>query len=324
MIIDLETQAWTSLAQLGTDSADSVKGADGTPLGVPDGSPEAHDRAMACVDVSFVLGFRSEQTGRHLSSESVAAFVTAAPHKRVGFIGIDPMSPDPMGDLERGVSLGLSGVVISPQMQNVHPTHSRAMRLYERCQSLGLPVIATNAGPLTARAVLEYGRPAEFDEVLRSFPGLKLVIGHLGFPWIDETLAILAKHRNAFADIAGVASRPWGLYNALLSAMEFRVMDRLLFASNFPFDAPQAVIERIYTVNSFTHGTQLPSIPRQQLRGMIERDSLAALGVTRPSGASISRGASSDHAAARIESKRHEWAPAAIRSDDESLLSDDL
>ena len=64
-------------------------------------------------------------------------------------------------------------------------------------------------------------------QVAQAFPNLPIVIGQLGYPWIDETLVLLGKHRNVYADISGVASRPWQLYNALLSASSLGVMDKL-------------------------------------------------------------------------------------------------
>jgi len=57
------------------------------------------------------------------------------------------------------------------------------------------------------------------------------------------------------------------------------VMGKLLFGSGFPNDTPARVIESIYTVNAYSHGTQLPSIPRHWLRGVVEKDSLACLGI---------------------------------------------
>ena len=94
-----------------------------------------------------------------------------------------------------------------------------------------------------------------------------------------ETLFLLGKHEHVFADLSGVASRPWQLYNALLNAMSFGVMDRLLFGSGFPRETPAKAIESLYLVNQFSHGTQFPSIPRTQIRQIIERDSTECLGI---------------------------------------------
>jgi predicted TIM-barrel fold metal-dependent hydrolase len=153
------------------------------------------------------------------------------------------------------------------------------MRVYEACAKNGLPVFVTLLEPLTANAMLEFGRAALWDEVAQSFPELPIVFGGFGFPWIDETLMMLAKHPRLFADISGVATRPWQLYNALLSASGMGVMDKLLFGSGYPFDTPESAIENMYSINAHSHGTQLPSVPRAQIRSIIERDMLTCLGI---------------------------------------------
>ena len=108
-------------------------------------------------------------------------------------------------------------------------------------------------------------------------PKLPIVISQLGHPWIDETLLLLSKHECVFADISLVSSRPWQLYNALLDAFSMDVMDKLLFGSGFPLETPARAIESLYTVNAFSHGTQMPSVARASIRSIVERDSLACL-----------------------------------------------
>jgi predicted TIM-barrel fold metal-dependent hydrolase len=127
--------------------------------------------------------------------------------------------------------------------------------------------------------LLEFGRPAAWDEVARTFPSLPIVIGEFGFPWIDETMVLLGKHARVYAEVSGVVSRPWQLFNALLSAASLGVMDRLLFGSGFPFEAPAKAIEQLYSVNTIAIGTQLPSVSRAAVRAIVERDALRILGI---------------------------------------------
>lgn len=56
-------------------------------------------------------------------------------------------------------------------------------------------------------------------------------------------------------------------------------MDRLLFASDFPFTTPAASIETLYSLNQIVQGTNLPTIPRELVRGIIECDALSLLGL---------------------------------------------
>jgi predicted TIM-barrel fold metal-dependent hydrolase len=173
----------------------------------------------------------------------------------------------------------MSGIAISPACQGYHPQHSTAMRMYESCAERGLPVFVTMPMFHTSATVLEFARPILWDEVCRSIPSLHIVISQLGYPWIDETLILLAKHENVHADLSGVASRPWQLYGALQNALALGVMEKLFFGSGFPLHQPAKVIEALYSINAFSHGSQLPSIPRTQIRGIIERDSLTCIGI---------------------------------------------
>jgi len=126
---------------------------------------------------------------------------------------------------------------------------------------------------------LEYGRPYLLDEVSRSFPGLRIVIAQLGQPWIDETIVMLGKHANVLADLSGLLSRPWQAYNALVAAHQHGVIDKLLFGSDFPYTSATECIEALYSINQLAQGTNLPVVPREALRGIVERDALSLLGI---------------------------------------------
>lgn len=279
MIIDVQTHIWSSPDQLGPEMAEKIRATRADYWGQFDGSPAAHERGMGCVDAAFVLGFRSDLFGARIPNEFIAEYVNKAPSRRYGVAGIDPMAPDALDQIEAAAGMGLVAVTVSPACQGFRPTHSAAMRVYERCVELSLPVLVTAGGPPISTAVLEFAQPVLWDEVARSFPELLIVIGQLGHPWIDETLLLIGTHTNLYADLAGVVTRPWQLYNALQHAASFGVMDKLLFASGFPYDTPEKAIESLYSVNAFSKGTNLPAISRPLLRGIVERDSLRCLGI---------------------------------------------
>jgi hypothetical protein len=279
MIIDLHTRIWSSLDQLGPEMARRLRTRQTERWATYDGSPAAHEQAMGCVTAAVVMGFRSERLQARVPNEYIAEFVSKSPRRRIGVAGIDPMAPDAIDQIDAAIGLGLVGVAVSPACQGFHPAHSDAMRIYERCHEAGLPVFVSSEEPLTSAAVLDFARPAHWDEVARAFPTLPIVLARLGHPWIDETLVLLERHDGLYADISGVASRPWQLYNALLNAASFGVMNKLMFGSGFPHETPARTIESVYTINALSHGTQLPSIPRAQIRSIVERDSLRCLGI---------------------------------------------
>jgi len=279
MIVDLHTSIWTSLDQLGPEIARRIRSDAAAHWDQYEASAASHDRDMACVDGSLVRGFRSELLDARVPNELIADFVARDPGRRIGVAGIDPMSADAMDQLDAAQNLGLAAISVSPAAQGFHPAHSDAMPIYERCAELSMPVFVGAPEPLTPSSTLEFARPSLWDEVARLLPQLPIVIGHLGHPWVDETLALLGKHERVFADLAGVVSRPWQLYNVLVNAASLTVMDKLLFGSGFPNDTPAKAIETLYSINGYSLGTQWPTIPRSQLRGIVERDSLALLGI---------------------------------------------
>lgn len=279
MIIDMHTQVWASMDQLGPELSRRLRSQQSEQWLSLDAGPDAHERAMACVSASVVVGFRSERLGARVPNEFIATVVRRAPHRTVGVASIDPLAPDAFEQLDLAVELGFIGVAVSPACQGFHPTHSSAMRLYERCAERKLPLFVCEQQPWASAAVLEFARPHLWDDVAQSMPELPIILGHLGHPWVDEALVMLEKHPNIYATTAGIASRPWQLYNTLLSAFSLGVLGKLLFGSGYPFELPAKAIESLYSANAYCHGTQLPSIPRTAIRGVVERDSLALLGV---------------------------------------------
>jgi predicted TIM-barrel fold metal-dependent hydrolase len=268
MIVDACTRIWQGAepwaAQAGLESVSS----------------DAHQRAMSGAGVAFVLGYRSDRLGVHVPAERVLAWVHQAPDSRVGFLGIDPLSASAREDLEAGLAHGLSGVTIAPADAGCRPTDERCREILEVCADRHAPVIISNPGLLTAQSVLEFANPALFDEALREIPGLRLVFGDMGRAYREETLAMIAKHSNAFAEISTVVRGPSALYQALVAAHERGVLGKLLFGSGFPAETPQRAIERIFSVNGFSPPSGgWSTIPREQLRNMIERDTVVLLGL---------------------------------------------
>jgi hypothetical protein len=279
MIIDCHTHLWENSRQLGRGGAECLRRmGDGA---VFSADPGSHLAAAQCVDRSWVLGFRSRHLDGEVPNSLLARFVRSYPDKLLGAAGVDPCADDAYDQLAQvAYEPAFSGVAINPAAQDFHPADSRAGRMYEFCAQHGLVVFVHGGTHLPAGAKLEYARPYLWDEVLRDHVTLRVVLCDLGHPWPLETIALLAKHANVYAELGGLTRRPWQAYNALCQAYDFGVMDKLLFGSDFPFFTAGEAIESLYRLNELAHGTHLPHVPREQIRGIIERDAMAALGVS--------------------------------------------
>jgi len=279
MIFDLQTRVWPSIDRLGRETAQILRRARASRWIRDSAEPEQLHESLECVDGAFVLAYQCLRQDACIPNEWVAEVVSKSPRPLYGIAGIDPMSPDAQEELSSAVEMGFVGIAVCPSDQGFHPTHSAAMRLWERCESLSLPVMVARPGPLGPGAVLDFDRPLAWDEVARTHPKLSIVLSGIGYPWVDEALVLLSKHERVRADLAGLVDKPWQLFTSLLSANSMNVMDRLFFASGWPVETPAKAIETVYSINGFANGTQLPSIPRPLLRSIVERDVLAELGI---------------------------------------------
>ena len=296
MIVDCHTHVWQSPDQLGpVDLGESPRTARSRPAArpapsangktlyrpVPAADPDEHyAQAAGPVDKAFVLGFKSGYLRAEIPNRFLAKYVARDPDKLIGFAGIDPAAASLEDDLAEALDdLHLRGITLSPPNQNFHPLDTAALRVYDRAEKAGVPIVFHPGGQYTEQSKLEYGRPYLLDEVARSFPKLRFVIASMGAPWVDETICLLGKHPNVFADVSCLLSRPWAAYNALVNAHQSGAIDKLLFGSDFPYVRAGECIESLYSLNQTAQGTNLPLVPREALRGIIERDTLSLLGL---------------------------------------------
>lgn len=250
-----------------------------------------HLSAAEPVDACIVLATSDGPPGygsglRRDESEEVnkglAEYVNKHKEKMVGFAVVEPIQDKISVNNLKPIKdkLGLKGVVLYCSACGFHPAHSRAMRFYESAQELGLPVFFHNSdGALGADAVLDYAQPYLLDEVARGFSALKIIIGNMGMPFIEQTLLMVAKHENVYADLTIKPSNVWQTYNTVVAAYERGVMDKLLFGSGFPLGNAGQCMETLLGFNMLLADTNLPTVPRGSIRNIIERDTLELLGI---------------------------------------------
>jgi predicted TIM-barrel fold metal-dependent hydrolase len=238
-----------------------------------------HLAAAETVDICIVLA--SPESSNEEVNRKVSEYVGKHKEKMVGFAVVNPTT-DKTGVKNLTVladKFGLKGAVLYCSQCGFHPAHSKAMKFYESAQELGLPVFFHNGGALDSGATLDYAQPYLLDEVAREFSSLKIVIGTMGVPFVEQTLSMAAKHKNVFADLTIKPGNVWQIYNIVMAAHEFGVMDKLLFGSGFPFGKAKECIETLLSFNKLLADTNLPTVPRGNIQSVIERDTLAALGI---------------------------------------------
>ena len=245
-----------------------------------DAAKSEHLAAAETVDMCIVLSTLegpSDQINKKLSE-----YVSKHKTKMVGFAVLEPRDKKTNANNLKSIKdkLGLKGVVLYCSACNMHPAHSSAMWFYESAQELGLPVFFHNGGAsIKTDAILNYTQPYLLDEVAREFPALKIIIANMGLPFIEQTLSMIAKHNNVYADLTIRPKNVWETYNTVIAAHEYGVMDKLLFGSGFPSGDAGQCIETLLGLNMLLADTNLPTVPRGSIRNVIERNTLEILGI---------------------------------------------
>jgi len=176
--------------------------------------------------------------------EDVLRWRAAAPELVVGGAFTDEVESLP--DLARLRELFGSGELrvlgeLALQYPGLSPADASLEPYYALAEELDLPVgIHTGLGPpgtphqCCPRFRTTLGRPALIEEVLVRHPRLRVNLMHGGWPWLEETKAILYMYPQVYADLAVIDwILPRAEFHAYLRALvEAGLGDRLMFGSD--------------------------------------------------------------------------------------------
>ena len=241
--------------------------------------PERHMAAMNGVDKVIVFGLRAAHSGIMTPNEYIADYQNQHPEKVIGFAAVDPQVDKVRDTLEHGWKLGLKGVKLGPIYQNIHPTDNRMMPVYEFCEAYKLPIMIHQGTTFPTKAPLKYSLPILLEDVALQFPDLKMIIAHLGHPWMEDTVVMIRKQPNFYSDISALHYRPWQFFNGLMLAKEYGVWDKLLFGTDFPFTTTESTVESLRNINRMVEGTGLPRFTEEEIDALIHSPTLDLLGL---------------------------------------------
>ena len=213
-------------------------------------------------------------------NDAVAEFAREHDGRVIGFMSVHPDDPNALKEMDRCVrELGLRGLKLGMNYQRADLLGARAWEVYARAEQLALPVLFHMGTSPIQMAPLEEAYPLYVDRIAIAFPKLKIIMAHMGHPWQIDTIVVIRKHPNVYADISALFYRQWSMYNALRLATEWSVMHKLLLGSDYPIASPQETIEGTRRVNDILEGTRLPRVPEDEIEAIIHRDSLTLLGL---------------------------------------------
>lgn len=245
--------------------------------------PEAYWSATGGEDVvAVVFGGKARLSGVWIEDDEVAAQVAGDPSRTIGFMSLDPTQPGWEDEMRDGRErLGLKGIKLLPMYAGFYPQEERFDPLWRYAAKHGLPVLLHAGTTFVSAAPIDCTLPRHLDAVAIKHPDAKIILAHLGHPYEGETVAVIRKHPNVFADVSALFYRPWQLFHGLMLVHEYNVWDKLLFGTDFPVTT---VAETVAGLRSLAEvRVDRFGLPAEQIERLIHRDALGLLGLERPS-----------------------------------------
>jgi predicted TIM-barrel fold metal-dependent hydrolase len=172
----------------------------------------------------------------------------------IGFASVDPGLPDAAATLERDVrEYGLRGLKLDPALQQFAiADEERAFPVYAAAEQLRIPVLMHCGLSWAQVGRSSLAHPLELEPVIHAFPAMRIVIAHLGWPWVLEAVMLAIKHRNVYLDtsvlFSGTPSE--SLRHVVDNVIGRELFDRsmpeqVVFGSNYPRVDPKRAVSAV-------------------------------------------------------------------------------
>ena len=103
------------------------------------------------------------------------------------------------------LSAGLvKGLKLYPGYEPFYPHDQRLKVVYDLAEEFEVPVMIHTGDTYSPKGKLKYAHPLEVDEVAVDHPNVKIVICHLGNPWLVDCMEVVYKNANVYADFSGL------------------------------------------------------------------------------------------------------------------------
>lgn len=207
------------------------------------------DRAVILgLDLSRLYGVKLP------SNEELARMIGDYPDLFVGFIGLDPLKGDEaLDEAEKYIDKQrFRGVKLHPALQGFRPDDERIYPMYELLEDLDAILLIHTGFSWNIHSNLAYSHPLLIEPIASKFKELKIVLAHMGWPWIWESICLALRYENVYLDTADTfTGTPKDHFRRIfietlgIRFVEAFLRNKLLFGSNHPRMEAGKILEAI-------------------------------------------------------------------------------
>ncbi len=215
--------------------------------------------AFSKIDHALILTSYTVNAHRPSTKEVVEITQDDASMSVVAGVSFLKFKERDLRELSDYLAAGLvKGLKLYPGYEPFYPYDSRCRILYELALEYDVPVMIHTGDTYSPKAKVRFAHPLAVDDVAVDFPDLKLLIFHVGNPWIRDCMEVVYKNKNVHADISGLVL---GDFTERFEAfMVEQVKDMVLYAGdpNYLLYGTDWPICRMRTYLKFVRSLDLP------------------------------------------------------------------
>lgn len=98
----------------------------------------------------------------------------------------------------------IKGLKLYPGYEPFYPNDTRMRVIYEMATEFDVPVMFHSGDTYAPTGRIKYSHPIHIDDVAVDHPEMKIVICHVGNPWIKDCMEVVYKNNNVYADFSGL------------------------------------------------------------------------------------------------------------------------
>lgn len=98
----------------------------------------------------------------------------------------------------------IKGLKLYPGYEPFYPNDNRLKVVYDMAVEYGVPVMFHSGDTYSPTGRIKYSHPIHIDDVAVDHPDLKIVICHVGNPWIKDCMEVVYKNQNVYSDVSGL------------------------------------------------------------------------------------------------------------------------
>ena len=98
----------------------------------------------------------------------------------------------------------IKGLKLYPGYEPFYPYDNRLKVVYDLATEYDVPVMFHSGDTYTPKGRIRFSHPIHIDDVAVDNPEMKIVICHVGNPWIKDCMEVVYKNKNVFADFSGL------------------------------------------------------------------------------------------------------------------------